>query len=105
MYITNNYCICLSADEHIFVPNELIEELVGLRTAFGWFLYKYEMEFQSNTKAQEVFVGATKRMLTTGIVSDHSFQHYFEKLIEEEVSLFNITHMKQICDYLPDDIR
>ena len=56
--------------------------------------------------AQEVFVGILQHgPLQTEVVSDRSFQSYFEILIEKEVSLFNITYLEQLCDCLPDDIR
>ena len=36
-------------------------------------------------------------------LSDDSFQSYFSTLIDEEVSLFNITYLDELCAIFPDD--
>ena len=92
--------------EQVEVPNALVEELAGLRFAFANLLYSYENELQKSPEAQEEFVKFLPRLFHKGWkIDDHNFQSHF-KLIEEEVSLFNIFYLKQICNiFSPEDVR
>ena len=87
----------------MFVPDELVKELARLRVTFARFLRKYKKEVQSSFEAQEEFVETLELMLDKKL-SDHSFKSYFSMLVEEEVSLFNITYLDELCEVFPDDI-
>ena len=92
------------AEEHHVVPDALLQELVGLRTSFSSFLLQFEQVLTTSPKAQEVFVKMVKKILDRAFTS---FQECFDTLIEEEVSLFNITYLKQICtqSVFPENVR
>ena len=92
------------AEEHHVVPDALLQELVGLRTSFGSLLLQFEQVLTTSPEAQEVFVKFVKNILDRALTS---FQECFDTLIEEEVSLFNITYLKQICTkpVFPKDVR
>ena len=83
-----------SAEEHHVVPNALLEELVSLRTSFASFLLQFKKVLRTSPGTQETFVGMLQGILHRAFTS---FQECFDTLIEEEVSLFNITYLKQIC--------
>ena len=87
----------------MFVPDELVKKLTQLRITYACFLRKYKKEVQSSSEAQEEFVETLQLMLDKKS-PDHNFQSYFSTLIEEEVSLFNITHLDELCAVFPDDI-
>ena len=87
----------------MFVPDELVKELARLRVTFARFLRKYKKEVQSSFEAQKAFVETLQLMLDKKL-SDCSFQSYFSILVEEEVSLFNITYLDELCAVFPDDV-
>ena len=87
----------------MFVPDELVEELARLRVNFAMFLLEYEEELQKSIEAQSKFIKILKTLLGKKL-SDCSFQSYFNTLKEEEVSLFNITYLDELCKVFPDDI-
>lgn len=91
--------------EQIIVPKALIVELVGLRVAYAKLQNKYRKVIQSNPEAQSEFVELLPGLLNREITSGLSFQAYFKILVEEEVSLFNITHLKKICVIFTGDVR
>ena len=86
------------------VPDALVEELADLRFAFAKLIHNYEKQLRSSPKAQEEFVAFLPRLFHR-TVEDHSFQSHFNTLVEEEVSLFNIFYLKQLCSIFPEDIR
>ena len=90
-----------------FVPNQLVQELASLRFDFANLLRNYENELQKSPEAQEKFVLFLPRLFRRAIdsIEEHNFQSHFQKLIEEEVSLFNICYLKRICGIFPEDVR
>ena len=91
--------------EQLIVPSdELLEELAGLRISYARFLRRYKKVLQDNAEAQEEFVETVPGVIRRELGPDHSFQSYFSTLIDEEVSLFNITYLKKFCDIFPDDV-
>ena len=95
------YCF---ADEQHVVPDALLQELVGLRTSFASFLLQFEKVLRTSPEAQETFVGMLQGILLRTFTS---FKECFDTLIKEEVSLFNITYLKQICTQpvFPESVR
>ena len=92
-------------EEQLIVPSdELLEELAGLRIAYARFLRRYKKVLQGSPEAQEEFVETVPGVIRRELGPDHSFQSYFSTLIDEEVSLFNITYLKKLCDIFPDDV-
>ena len=96
--------ICVISGKKVEVPNALVEELAGLRFAFANLLYRYENELNHSPEAQKEFVKFLPRLFRRA-VGDHSFQSHFNTLVEEEVSLFNIFYLKQLCTIFPEDTR
>ena len=96
--------MCAISGQQIDVPEALVEELAGLRFAFANLLYRYENELHHSPEAQEEFVKFLPRLFRRA-VEDHSFQSHFNTLVEEEVSLFNIFYLKQLCSIFPEDVR
>ena len=92
------------AEQSIVPSDELLEELAGLRFSYAIFLRRYKKVLQDSAEAQEVFVEAVPMILHRELGPDHSFESYFRTLIDEEVSLFNITYLKKLCDIFPDDV-
>ena len=94
---------CFAEEQHV-VPDALLQELVGLRTSFASFLLQFEQVLRTSPGAQELFVGMLQKILRRAFAS---FQECFDTLMEVEVSLFNITYLKQICtqSVFPDNVR
>ena len=90
--------------EQIVVPDQLLEELASLRCAYARFLRRYEKELKNSPEAQEEFVETLPRLLKQAGGTHDSFHSYFNELIEEEVSIFNISYLKNFCDSFPDDV-
>ena len=86
------------------IPDTLVEELADLRFAYAKLLRNYEEEVWKSSKAQEEFVKFLPRLLQRNVSTDQTFQFLFDKLIEEEVSLFNIHYLKRICSIFPEDV-
>ena len=116
MYV---YCLHLTIDEYelakanmsmppgeqlIVPPDELLEELAGLRMSYARFLHEYKKVLQGSAEAQEKFVETVPDLIHRELRPDHSFQSYFSILKDEEVSLFNITYLKLFCSFFPDDV-
>ena len=95
----------MSPGEKTIVPKELVDELFGLRVAYASLLREYKKILQGSLNAQEIFVETVPVLIDRELGPDHSFQSYFSTLIDEEVSLFNITYLKKLCDIFSDDIR
>ena len=96
--------LTISVLEQVEVPNALVEELAGLRFAFAKLIRNYERQLRKSPEAQEEFVEFLPRLFRRA-VEDHSFQSHFNTLVEEEVSLFNIFYLKQLCSIYPEDVR
>ena len=90
--------------KQIKVPDALLKELASLRVAYAYLLYIYKRELQSNPEAEEVFLQFLPGLLRRRVSSERSLQSYFDTLIDEEVSLFNITYLEQICTILPGNV-
>ena len=86
------------------VPDALVEELADLRFAFAKLIRNYEKQLHISPEAQEEFVKFLPRLFRRA-VEDLSFQSHFNTLVEEEVSLFNIFYLKQLCSIFPEDVR
>ena len=93
-----------SAVDHVAIPGTLVEELANLRIAYAELLSGYKRELRKSSKAQEEFVEFLPTLLERNFDSDQTFQLLFEILIKEEVSLFNIHYLKQICHKFPEDV-
>ena len=92
-------------EEQLIVPSdELLKELARLRVAYARFLREYKKVLQGSAEAQEEFVETVPGVIHRELGPDHSFQSYFNTLIDEEVSLFNVTYLKILCDIFPDDV-
>ena len=95
----------ISGLERVIVPEALVEELADLRIAFAKLLRNYEKKLQSSPEAQEEFIEFVPRLFPRGLnIKNRRFQSLFDKLIEEEVSLFNTHYLKQLCYIFPEDI-
>ena len=66
---------------------------------------RYKKVLQGSPEAQEQFVETVQGVIHKELGPDHNFQSYFNTLIDEEVSLFDITYLKKLCDIFPDDVR
>ena len=102
--ITHNNCIGEPQEEQIVVPDLLLEELATLRVSYAMFVRQYKREIQNSPEAQEELVETLPVLLHRVLGSEHNFQSYFDNLVEEEVSLFNVINLKRICDIFPKDI-
>ena len=93
-------------EEHIIVPDSLLEQLTSLRISYARFLRRYKKALQNSPEAQEELVETLPRLVLIHgeLGSDRNFQSYFDTLVEEEVSLFNVTYLKQMCDIFPEDV-
>ena len=89
--------------ERVIVPEALVKELADLRFAFAKLLHNYRKKLHSSPEAQEEFTEFLPRLFPSG--ENCRFQSLFEKLIEEQVSLFNTHYLKQLCDIFPVNIR
>ena len=98
-------CIEDSQEEHVIaVSDTLIKELASLRVSYAKLLREYKKELQNSPEAQEELVETLPRLVHRGLGSDCSFKSYFDTLVDEEVSLFNVTYLKQVCDIFPQDV-
>ena len=91
----------------VVVPDALVEELASLRISYSKLLLQYQEEMKNSPKAREVFVNLVPGILNLGKYrgSDCDFEAYFDMLVNNEVSLFNVYYLKRICDEFPSDIR
>ena len=94
-----------SQELQIVVPDELLEDLTKLRMNYDIFLLEYKIVLESSPEAQKIFVDTLPGLLGRSLGPDHSFQSYFNKVIDEEGFLFNITYLKSLCNIFPDDVR
>ena len=88
----------------VSASDELLGELAGLRISYARFLHEYKKVLQDNAEAQEEFVETVPGVIHRELGPDHSFQSYFNTLIDEEVSLFNITYLKKFCGIFPKNV-
>ena len=101
---------CINVDQPqrgeciITVPDSLLEELAALRIRYALLLSRYKKEMQNSSEAQEKFVETVPTVLGRPLSSERNFQSHFNTLINEEVSLFNITYLKQFCVVFPEDV-
>ena len=94
-----------SQELQIVVPDELLEDLAALRVGYASFLYEYKNVLESSPEAQKKFVDTLPGLLGRSLGPDHSFQSYFNKLVDEEVSLFNINYLETFCNIFRADVR
>ena len=95
----------LPAGEQFVVSDEILEDLAELRVNYASLLYEYKNVLESSPEAKKKFVEFLPGLLGRSLGPDHSFQSYFNKLVDEEVSLFNITYLKQLCHIFPADVK
>ena len=88
----------------VYIPDTLFEELADLRFAYAELLSSYEKELRKSPEAQKKFVEFLPRLLQRNFGSDQTVWLLFEILIEEEISLFNIYYLKQLCSKFPEDV-
>ena len=92
--------------EVVRVPDTLVEALADLRIAFANLLHSYKKEIQNSPNAQKEFVEYMPLLFGKRWRSeDSSFQTYFQTLIDEEISLFNVFYLKRICNKFPEEVR
>ena len=91
--------------EQLVVSDELLEDLADLRVNYAILLCEYKNVLESSPEAQEKFVDTLPGLLGRSLGPDHSFRSCFSKLVDEEVSLFNITYLKNLCRIFPTDVR
>ena len=89
----------------IVVPDELLEDLAALRVDYVSWLCEYKSILESSPEAQKKFVETLSRLFSRSFGPDHSFQSYFNILVDEEVSLFDITYLETFCSFFPADVR
>ena len=87
------------------VSDEVLDNLVDLRVKYARLLCEYKNVLERSLEARKEFVDTLPRLLGRSLGPDHSFQSYFDKLVDEEVSLFNITYLEKLCRIFPDDVR
>ena len=93
-----------SQREQIIVPDSLLKELASLRISYAMLLSQYKKKVQNSTDAQEKFVEIVPTVLGRQLSSDLNTQSYFDTLVEEEISLFNVNYLIQICVVFPKDV-
>ena len=93
------------AGEQFVVSDELLEDLADLRVEYASLLYEYKNVLECSPEAQKKFVELLPGLIGRSLGPDCNFQSYFNKLIDEEVSLFNITYLKKLCRIFPADVR
>ena len=87
------------------VSDELLEDLADLRVDYARLLYEYKNVLESSPEAQKMFVELLPGLLGRSLGPENSFQSYFKKLVDEEVSLFNVTYLKKLCRIFPANVR
>ena len=90
--------------ERLFVPEELLEDLAKLRVQYANFLYEYKKVIENSPEAQQKFVELLPGLVGRSLGSDHNFESCFNKLVDEEVSLFNIVYLQNLCRLFPTDV-
>ena len=88
----------------IVVSDELLEDLAALRVDCARFLREYKNVFESSPEAQKKFVELSPWLFGRPLGPDHSFQSYFNILVDE-VSLFDIDYLEVFHNFLPADVR
>ena len=89
----------------IVVSDELLEDLAALRVDYARCLREYKNVLESSPEAQKKFVESLAKPLGRSLGPDHSFQSYFNILVDEKLSLFNITYLELIDYIFPADPR
>ena len=89
----------------IVVPDELLKNLAALRVGYASFLLEYKNVLESSPEAQKKFMDTLPRLLGRSLGPDHSFQSYFNILVDKEDSLFNIDYLEIFCSFFPADVR
>ena len=90
--------------EFIVVPDSLLQELAALRVSYAFMLSRYKKELQNNSEAQENFIEIVPTVIGRALSLEHNFQAYYDILVNEEISLFNVTYLLHICVVFPDEI-
>ena len=108
MFCGQNSYLChivlCSTAKQVVVPDDLVKELAKLRVAFAMLVHSYEDELNDNHEAQAKFVRFLPRLLPRRSY-DQGFQSSFNMLIDEEVSLFNVCYLRNICCIFPENVR
>ena len=89
----------------IVVPDELLEDLAGLRVDYARFLREYKKVLENSPETQKKFVNILPMLLGRAPGPDHSFQSYFNILVDEKISLFDIDDLEISCVIFPADVK
>ena len=89
----------------IVVPDKLLKDLAALRVDYARFLYEYKNVLESSPEAQQKFVELLPGLLGRSLGADHGFQSYFNILVGEKLSLFDIAYLETFCNIFPADVR
>ena len=97
--------IYIGEQQVVHVPDKLIQKVVEVRRGFVNLTCDYESVVQKSPEAKEKFIEFLPRFCKNLEVKDGSFESHFDTLVEERISLFNVHHLKQFSDVLPEDVR
>ena len=106
--MSNCFVLCqyhyIGECQHVdIVPDSLLKALADVRMNFAHLKHCYHKALEESHEAQKALVEFLPRLFPNKkeLVS---FNSWFDVLIEEEISLFNVHYLKQICSILPQDI-
>ena len=88
----------------VVIPEELAENLIGLRAQYASMLLKISRELKKLTKENQEMLIFFLSTLIVGINSKHDMLKALETL-REHTSLFNIYYLKQFSTGFPDEIK
>ena len=91
--------------QHIdVVPDSLVKALADIRIEFAHLKRDYHKALEASRKARKALVEFLPSLFPEKqeLVN---FDSWFDMLIEEEISLFNIHYLKRSCSELPKDVR
>ena len=104
--VDSNASRLMPPKEQLVVSDKLLEDLADLRVDYARLLCEYKNVLKSSPEAEKNFVDTLPRLLgKSSLGPNHSFESYFNKLVDEEVSLFNITYLKSLCRIFPADVK
>ena len=82
-----------------------MQELADLRSAYASLLMHFRKLLQRNRQAQEDFIAFVQELLEGAVSSDCNFYSAFNTFKKEEISLFNIKYLNNVCTILPEEVR
>ena len=96
------YKLMMPLEKQVVVSDELLEKLAKLRVHYAILLCEYKNVLESSPEAKKKFVDTLPGLIGR---SHNGFQSYFNELVDKEVSLFNITYLKELCCIYPADVK